>query len=1493
MKKKTGAGFSLSGSLAFFWAMTLALGLSTGSAFAKTVYWANHSGKDNRWSSSANWTGNTVPRDSDIVIFGTADDTALANCILDTDACIGKIRFHKSFSSAFDMTGHRLCITGDTADFRPVMLYSKTGKGAIIFAGSKPQVFYPGGASCHFPSVIIRCDAGGAVRCVESGIFADTLDIQSGALYCGTNNSHRFVAIRGSGGTLDFGSSRISAAGERVDLDEIDSLAAHTGTLECIGAFPQTVSLPDSAIIGKLVQNGRGGSVVAPASGSALFIDTIEILSGVFSFSDSLSVTADVVTGVRGGLILPVSASLVVRSGLDISRLDSAQIKGTLVFAGKKGSVLFAPKAGAAIGSMDLVSGKLQVAGGFQAKAIHLGKAAQPCTLSLGRGALHTVNACTVEKGAVINFESSTLRFSGSLLDFSDAGAVVPQTGSLEFIGTAPQTFIPRAGQTHPAIIQNGSGGTKLSRNSLMAGNLVIASGAFDLGGLSATVDSLRGNGSAPGDTLKFGVSDTSIVRTKGAVALDELTIQGTVRISFAGTRQDFRPNPAVSYKKIVQENTTATRVLCAKNTSVSVDKLVIRSGALDCGACFPFRVAVAVRRIVASGGAIVFGNSTILYTGDTADLSRLAVSSQPADTGGVIFTGENPQLFIPNPASLYPAVVQNAPAGLLLQGGGLSCRRFILLSGTLHCGTGLSHTVTTVFRVQGGGLDFGSSTLRLGADTVDLSRAGALVPAVGTLSFCGESGTQIFLAKPSALHPNITKINNGTLMLSGALLAKKFWISGGTFDMRGNKCELEGFSAAGGALRIGSDSIIVTGNAQFSELSALSDSDGTIVVRAAGASPVAYFSSVKHRIDRLVLSARPAASRSAKIIAGPGTHRARHLTFQWDRCGDSAVFDFRQNAAAMAVADSAEVMPAGNGADKGCIYMGGAAWTFGGDFALSNYASDASTVVFRGNTRTQTVSAPLPLADVLLDNAGTLRLASNVACRNFTLSAGALDFNRHALTADNDFTVATVSGRFLASPQPWKVSCGKNALMSGSLERPLIVGGTACTLDVAGSLIARYAVIKNCHAVTKKGVAYNSTDSSQNTNWTFSNKPLAPQNASARRANGRVFLSWNKNNDQDFLRYVIFGGTSPDRLIRLDSSLAASDTVRTVTGLINGKTYRFRISVLDSAGYESDFSEEVSATPDSSALWIKENMISFGKTAVGKTGDTVIRIDNNRGDTLYLTSALLHGRAFGHGKDTVKILPNHAFCDTLSFSPKTIGPDSAIIVYAGIAGQGPDTVRLLGIGGSAHLQLKSDTVAFGTVETSAPVVRLIARKNTGNDTLKMTQVSLEGESGIFTDSTLVFPSFRDLAPGDSCVDTLLFRPKRPGSGALFVLLKSNCITSEDTLVVTAATALFSSGAGMSDTPKDFFFGEAGTSGRSVVFKYSLPTASRVTIEVYNAIGQAIERPLETVQKADDYLFTWDATNLSRGIYFCRFRATGQGGADNNCVKTIRVVFSQ
>jgi hypothetical protein len=66
-----------------------------------------------------------------------------------------------------------------------------------------------------------------------------------------------------------------------------------------------------------------------------------------------------------------------------------------------------------------------------------------------------------------------------------------------------------------------------------------------------------------------------------------------------------------------------------------------------------------------------------------------------------------------------------------------------------------------------------------------------------------------------------------------------------------------------------------------------------------------------------------------------------------------------------------------------------------------------------------------------------------------------------------------------------------------------------------------------------------------------------------------------------------------------------------------------------------------------------------------------------------------------------------------------------------------------------------------------------------------------------------------------------------------------------------------------------------------------------VTLEIYDAIGRILERPIESVFGPSEYNFTWNASHLSRGIYFCRLRATDESGLENKFVKTLRVVFSK
>jgi hypothetical protein len=60
----------------------------------------------------------------------------------------------------------------------------------------------------------------------------------------------------------------------------------------------------------------------------------------------------------------------------------------------------------------------------------------------------------------------------------------------------------------------------------------------------------------------------------------------------------------------------------------------------------------------------------------------------------------------------------------------------------------------------------------------------------------------------------------------------------------------------------------------------------------------------------------------------------------------------------------------------------------------------------------------------------------------------------------------------------------------------------------------------------------------------------------------------------------------------------------------------------------------------------------------------------------------------------------------------------------------------------------------------------------------------------------------------------------------------------------------------------------------STNFRFTLPVASTVKLSVYNILGQEVATVLNsTALSAGEHSFTFDASNLSSGVYFYRLTA--------------------
>lgn len=94
-------------------------------------------------------------------------------------------------------------------------------------------------------------------------------------------------------------------------------------------------------------------------------------------------------------------------------------------------------------------------------------------------------------------------------------------------------------------------------------------------------------------------------------------------------------------------------------------------------------------------------------------------------------------------------------------------------------------------------------------------------------------------------------------------------------------------------------------------------------------------------------------------------------------------------------------------------------------------------------------------------------------------------------------------------------------------------------------------------------------------------NPPAAPIDLTASAADSQVSLDWADNSESDLAGYNVYRSTTSgsDYTTNVNDSLVLGSTF-TDTGLTNGTTYYYVVTAVDTAGNESPYSKEASATP-------------------------------------------------------------------------------------------------------------------------------------------------------------------------------------------------------------------------------------------------------------------------------------------------------------------------
>src|SRR5208283_2923439 len=332
------------------------------------------------------------------------------------------------------------------------------------------------------------------------------------------------------------------------------------------------------------------------------------------------------------------------------------------------------------------------------------------------------------------------------------------------------------------------------------------------------------------------------------------------------------------------------------------------------------------------------------------------------------------------------------------------------------------------------------------------------------------------------------------------------------------------------------------------------------------------------------------------------------------------------------------------------------------------------------------------------------------------------------------------------------------------------------------------------------------------------------------------------------------YGDTVSRPITLIDSTTGgATDTTKIIHGLINGDTYHFCLTAVDSAGFESEYSNEVVAIPDE---FIYSMNIGWNIVSVPLT------VRDYRKSALFpfaSSSAFLYEGTY-------------VIQDTLA---NGIG-------------------YWIELNNNQYVSMDGDIRTQDTIDVregwnmvgslSAPLATFQITSNPGD--IETSQFFSYGKGYETTDTIMPGVGYwvKENQSGTLILST--------GSSAS---LAKNAIASRIRIVPTSELPPPPPNADgtQNDLPKEFALDQnyPNPFNPTTTLRYALPTDSKVTLKIYNVLGQVVAALVDGFVNAGYQSAQWNASNVASGVYFYRIEAKSVANSSKSFTQVKKMVL--